>query len=398
MLGHEGPATDPPLTMELCGGDRCHMLSSLNTFGGLSAADILLLFNSNPSSSSSSTNATVANTAQSAQAGTVASANGTANAIQAILARAQIDHAQLETSLEDSRSIVTAQAAYAEQAESSGGEDTAVTGAAAASIASSSDPSSNVSDITFHSETAQTSVVQSNSTVETSMTSGPATMNEQVSAQSQISQSSTSVLSGVATADQEGDIQSLDYMSVTRVPIGPVITQAAYTEISSSSNIVETTYDGEIGVYENQNFINAGVSSSNVSVTDSSSFIQIGRSIADTSVGIGFSIDNLGPIINDDGAYSPANPQGTYGVQLQMNFDAAQGTSNEGESCTSGGEAMNIIGLTLSQAQAILDGFEQATGDDSMSDNSVGSAYLNTETVSGMNVNLSAVIANHAPQ
>jgi hypothetical protein len=234
------------------------------------------------------------------------------------------------------------------------------------------------------------------------MTSGPTTMNEEVSAQSQISQSSTSVLSGVATADTEGDIQSLDYMSVTRVPIGPVITQSAYTEISSASSIAETTYDAEMGVYENQNFINADVSSSNASNVpaqpDSSSFIQISRSIANTSVDIGFSVENLGPMVNDDGVYSPANPQGIFGIELQMNFDAAQGTSNEGASCTSGGEAVNITGLTLSQAKAILDGFEQATGGDSAPDNSVGSAYLNTETVSGMDVYLSAVIANHAPQ
>ena len=93
------------------------MLSSLNTFGGLSAADILLLFNSNPSSSSSSTNATVASTAQSAQAGINATgANDPANAIQAILAQAQISHAQFEASLGGSASIVTAQAAYADQA------------------------------------------------------------------------------------------------------------------------------------------------------------------------------------------------------------------------------------------------------------------------------------------
>jgi hypothetical protein len=91
------------------------MLSSLNTFGGLSAADILLLFNSNPSSSYSSTNATVANTAQSAQAGI--GATGAANAIQAILAQAQIDHAKLETALGGSTSIGTAQAAYADQAD-----------------------------------------------------------------------------------------------------------------------------------------------------------------------------------------------------------------------------------------------------------------------------------------
>lgn len=113
QLGHDGQANYLP-----CGNGRprtefrCGMLSSLNAFGGLSAADILKLFGANsPSSSLSSTTSTAAPTTST---GVDASgANNPANAIQAILAKAEISHAQLETMPANSSSIVTAQTAYA---------------------------------------------------------------------------------------------------------------------------------------------------------------------------------------------------------------------------------------------------------------------------------------------
>jgi hypothetical protein len=109
------------------------MLSSLNTFGGLSSAEISMLFGSN--SPSSSSNATPSSATQSAQTGVDASgANNPANAIQAILAQAEIAHRQLETSLGGSSSVVKAQTAYAEQTEASGEEDISVTTAAAQTI------------------------------------------------------------------------------------------------------------------------------------------------------------------------------------------------------------------------------------------------------------------------
>jgi hypothetical protein len=108
------------------------MLSSLNTFGGLSSAEISMLFGSN---SPSSANSTPASSAQSAKAGIDATgANDPANAIHAILAQAEIAHRQLETSLGGSSSVVKAQTAYAERTEASGGEDISVTTAAAQTI------------------------------------------------------------------------------------------------------------------------------------------------------------------------------------------------------------------------------------------------------------------------
>lgn len=96
------------------------MLSGLNAFGGLSAADVLMLFGAN-SASSSSLSAPAASTAPVASTGIAASsADGAENAIQAILAQAQMDHAQLEASLGQSASLVTVQAAYAEQTGGSG--------------------------------------------------------------------------------------------------------------------------------------------------------------------------------------------------------------------------------------------------------------------------------------
>ncbi len=88
------------------------MLSSLNAFGGLSAAELLTLFGVKSSSSSSSATSTSA--PQSASTGVSGStANDPANAIQAILAQAQIDKAQTATSGGGSAISATAQAEYA---------------------------------------------------------------------------------------------------------------------------------------------------------------------------------------------------------------------------------------------------------------------------------------------
>lgn len=96
------------------------MLSSLNAFGGLSAADVLTLFGANSTSSSSSSAASASTVSSAATSIAASSANGAENAIQAILAQAQIDRAQMETSLGESASLFTAQAAYADQANGSG--------------------------------------------------------------------------------------------------------------------------------------------------------------------------------------------------------------------------------------------------------------------------------------
>ncbi|TAL82150.1 MAG: hypothetical protein EPN75_02855 [Beijerinckiaceae bacterium] len=71
------------------------MLSSVNLFGGLSSVELLTLFGAKSSSPSS----TSASTTQSASGGVSgASTNNPANAIQTILAQAQIEHAQTITS------------------------------------------------------------------------------------------------------------------------------------------------------------------------------------------------------------------------------------------------------------------------------------------------------------
>ena len=94
------------------------MLSSLNAFGGLSAANLLTLLGANSASSSNSPSASAA---RSASADVSASdANDPAKAIKAILAQAQ-----METSAGGSTSIATAEAAYAAQTETSGGESAA---------------------------------------------------------------------------------------------------------------------------------------------------------------------------------------------------------------------------------------------------------------------------------
>ncbi|MHB8885281.1 MAG: hypothetical protein ACYC5H_09360 [Methylovirgula sp.] len=73
------------------------MLSSLNSYGGLSSAELLTLFGANSSSYSASSAS--ASKAQSASTGiSGSSTNDPAKTIQTILAQAQIDQAQMATS------------------------------------------------------------------------------------------------------------------------------------------------------------------------------------------------------------------------------------------------------------------------------------------------------------
>lgn len=104
------------------------MLSSLNSFSGLSAAELLKLFAANSSSSSSASSASK-NTDQWAAIGVSgSSANDPAKAIQAILVQAQIEQAQIaqgQVQVEQAQTqiwtagpavVVKAEAAYTEQA------------------------------------------------------------------------------------------------------------------------------------------------------------------------------------------------------------------------------------------------------------------------------------------
>jgi hypothetical protein len=88
------------------------MLTALNAYGGLSAAELLKLFAANSSSSSS----TSTSTSQSVSAGVSASsANDPANMIKSILAQAQIEQGQSKSSAGRSANSANAQAAYVAQ-------------------------------------------------------------------------------------------------------------------------------------------------------------------------------------------------------------------------------------------------------------------------------------------
>ncbi|MHB8886798.1 MAG: hypothetical protein ACYC5H_17275 [Methylovirgula sp.] len=90
------------------------MLSSLNSYGGLSSAELLTLFGANSSSSSASSAS--ASKAQSPSTGVSgSSSNDPAKAIQAILAQAQIDQAQTAT-LGGGWTLSATEAAYASEA------------------------------------------------------------------------------------------------------------------------------------------------------------------------------------------------------------------------------------------------------------------------------------------
>ncbi len=93
------------------------MISSMNALGGLSAADLTALFGT---TSSSSAGTTATSGATSASSGTsVSAANNQAKAIQAILARAQVEKAQTATSA--SGTVVSTAVAAAYAAQTSGG-------------------------------------------------------------------------------------------------------------------------------------------------------------------------------------------------------------------------------------------------------------------------------------
>ena len=146
---------------------------------------------------------------------------------------------------------------------------------------------------------------------------------------------------------------------------------------------------------ENQTIVNVGAVSSDapnvLAQSNSSTTIQFGRSIANSSVNVGFSVDGLGPVVDNEGMYSPVNPQGDFQVELQLDFDAAQGTANEGESMTSGGQSINFGGLTESQAHDILASYEEATGS-AKSTSTTAPSFVNTENLAGMDVIFSGLI------
>lgn len=106
-------------------GLRYAMLSSLNSYHGLSVADVLKLFGAKPSSSPSGS--TPASAAQSASAAVSAtSANDPANTIKAILAQAQITQVRTNIPEGGSATSIAVTRAYAAATETSGGESSSV--------------------------------------------------------------------------------------------------------------------------------------------------------------------------------------------------------------------------------------------------------------------------------
>ncbi len=324
------------------------MLSSINAFGGLSATQLLLLIGAGAPSASASPNAKETSRPQS---NTIPGSGGptdAAAAIKAILVQAQINQAPtgpIAPQSFDSQTLSGNSAVAAAYGEVAGGYENQTFVSTGSSSSNASNASAQANDPSFV---------------------------------------------------PPGQTQSLDYLSVTRAPIGAIITQSAFTEIASSSSVAAGTYNAVLGVYQNETIANTDLLSSDAqsaaAQTNGASLIQFGRSIANSSVNVGFSVDDLGPMVDNDGIYSAVNPQGNFQVELQMDFDAAQGTANEGESCTAGGQSMNISGLTASQAQDILDGFEKITGGSGSSSGTMNAAYTNTENFSGMDVAFSGIV------
>ena len=84
--------------------------------------------------------------------------------------------------------------------------------------------------------------------------SDPASAIKAILAQSQMNQSPTSVLGGpttattATTATTEDVTQSLEYLNVTKAPIGLIIDQSGYATMTSSNSIAAMTYsDGVDG-------------------------------------------------------------------------------------------------------------------------------------------------------
>ena len=81
--------------------------------------------------------------------------------------------------------------------------------------------------------------------------SDPASAIKAILAQSQMNQSPTSVLGGpttATTATTKDVTQSLEYLNVTKAPIGLIIDQSGYATMTSSNSIAAMTYgDGVDG-------------------------------------------------------------------------------------------------------------------------------------------------------
>jgi hypothetical protein len=277
------------------------MLSSLNVFGGLSAANLLTLLGAN--SSNTSSNAAAAGASRSASASvSTSSANDPAQAIKAILAQAQIEQAQAAPSAAGSTSLVTAAAAYSAQ-----------TGGSSFQTADSAAILSAAGAVTSISADASYSVQSGGSSAATGegVTISPEVVRVD-QAQTETSAGGPTISAASETVQMPG-ISSLTSASAISTP------PASGVDVTSGSNA--------------DNF-------------------QLALSVGGESIAISFNVEGLGLVQPVLGGSDYSVGQGPLADFFQMDI------SSGGQSAS---VAFNIDGLDATQAQQVAAAFEQTT-------------------------------------
>jgi hypothetical protein len=292
------------------------MLSSLNAFGGLSAANLLLLFSTNSSSASSS--ATSANDAKSAST----HANNSADAIKTILAQAQSAASNPANAIK--AILAQAQIDQAQTATLGGASATTSSNALVSASATISSPNS-IQQIAEQIQT-ETSGGQSTSVIAALATSAVKT-------------------AGSSTLASASAIVSQDFVRLNQ----------AETETSAGSTI--STHSEAVQML-GVSSLTSGVSVSLTATSDATSGaivdnFELALSVGSQSVAVRFSVAGLGQVEGAPGGGSAISVgQGPLMDFFQLDM-ASDGYA--------GGVAFNIEGLDATQAQQVAAAFEAAT-------------------------------------
>ncbi|MHB8885282.1 MAG: hypothetical protein ACYC5H_09365 [Methylovirgula sp.] len=330
------------------------MLSSLNSYGGLSSAELLTLFGANSVAPSKWTSK---NTAQSASTGISGSiTNDPAKTIQTILAQAQIDQAQMATSSAGRTLNTAAEAAYAAQTSSTelpaNGGDT--------------NPDSSVSQPYVFPSTIKSIEGLAGDTLQQSgaptvVTSGGDTNGESFVSQSYAFSTTTGSMAGQAW-EEVHQVGNSDLTVATTSSL-------SVNSINSSSDVVSKAQASSLG---SDPTIAAG-STQALNGTDASGSassvanFQLSGSVAEQSPGqssalnieLGFSVEGLGNLTTNGVSVTAHAPDAEHAwsdnIQLNIFFHGQESYVNLG-----------IQGLDAAQAQNILTAFRKSASYDNI--------------------------------
>lgn len=294
------------------------MLSLVNAFGGLSSAELMTLFGGK-SSSSISTSKTPDQSASPGVSG--ANTNNPANAIQTILAQAQIDKADIEQALTppSSPSPIAASTAQSAPTGASAANDTTEATSAQTATSGAGSAHSAAAQTASRGSTSETTDQSESASISGSTANNPANTIRAIVAQTQIDTSQ-------ATAPGSFVSTTVEYASDSYAEDFQPQTTMSFTS--------ETNAQGE--------------------QVDS---FEFGLTFGGRAVTVAFSIEGLNLSVNSPvqvavGAMALGNPIGNLGDSFHIGIPAGSEAANA---------EFNIYGLDATQAQQLSAAFEEAT-------------------------------------